>query len=181
MRRLGRARQRSGSALAQDRQANHPHRARLSRDARRAARDARSRQHAQACAVGSARRRRVHQSRHVRHARSVRRLQRLQARLSDRRRHGEDEDRGDGGACSSARDRLARTDHCRTAALRAAGRNLCRIESQRAPWDHSGKCGHPKGGCRSNKEVAAILEGPGLGEGSNHEPGDYVLERAFVG
>jgi ferredoxin--NADP+ reductase len=31
------------------------------------------------------------------------------------------------------------------------------------------------------KDVAAILEGQGLVEGSNHEPGDFVLERAFVG
>jgi ferredoxin--NADP+ reductase len=31
------------------------------------------------------------------------------------------------------------------------------------------------------KEVAAILEASGLKEGSNAEPGDFVLERAFVG
>jgi ferredoxin--NADP+ reductase len=31
------------------------------------------------------------------------------------------------------------------------------------------------------KETAAILESHGLTEGSNHAPGDYVLERAFVG
>jgi ferredoxin--NADP+ reductase len=31
------------------------------------------------------------------------------------------------------------------------------------------------------KEVAAILESQGLVEGSNHEPGDFVIERAFVG
>ena len=31
------------------------------------------------------------------------------------------------------------------------------------------------------KEVAAILEAQGLEEGSNSEPGDFVLERAFVG
>jgi len=31
------------------------------------------------------------------------------------------------------------------------------------------------------KEVAAILEEQGLKEGSNAEPGDFVLERAFVG
>jgi len=31
------------------------------------------------------------------------------------------------------------------------------------------------------KEVAAILEAQGLVEGSNNEPGDFVLERAFVG
>lgn len=31
------------------------------------------------------------------------------------------------------------------------------------------------------KDVAAILEGQGLVEGSNAEPGDFVLERAFVG
>jgi ferredoxin--NADP+ reductase len=31
------------------------------------------------------------------------------------------------------------------------------------------------------KEVAAILEEQGLVEGSNSEPGDFVLERAFVG
>jgi ferredoxin--NADP+ reductase len=31
------------------------------------------------------------------------------------------------------------------------------------------------------REVAALLETHGLSEGSNAEPGDYVLERAFVG
>jgi ferredoxin--NADP+ reductase len=31
------------------------------------------------------------------------------------------------------------------------------------------------------KELAGILESHGLTEGSNHAPGDYVLERAFVG
>lgn len=31
------------------------------------------------------------------------------------------------------------------------------------------------------KETAELLEGYGLKEGSNAEPGDYVLERAFVG
>ena len=31
------------------------------------------------------------------------------------------------------------------------------------------------------REVAALLEGHGLSEGSNADPGDYVLERAFVG
>jgi ferredoxin--NADP+ reductase len=31
------------------------------------------------------------------------------------------------------------------------------------------------------KEVAGILESHGLVEGSNSEPGDFVLERAFVG
>jgi len=31
------------------------------------------------------------------------------------------------------------------------------------------------------KEVAALLEDAGLKEGSNAEPGDFVLERAFVG
>jgi ferredoxin--NADP+ reductase len=31
------------------------------------------------------------------------------------------------------------------------------------------------------KDVAAVLEGFGLKEGSNADPGDYVLERAFVG
>jgi ferredoxin--NADP+ reductase len=31
------------------------------------------------------------------------------------------------------------------------------------------------------KDTAAILEAHGLKEGSNAHPGDYVLERAFVG
>ncbi len=31
------------------------------------------------------------------------------------------------------------------------------------------------------KEVAGLLEGAGMKEGSNAEPGDFVLERAFVG
>ena len=31
------------------------------------------------------------------------------------------------------------------------------------------------------RDVAALLEEAGLNEGSNHEPGEYVIERAFVG
>ena len=31
------------------------------------------------------------------------------------------------------------------------------------------------------KELAGLLDSHGLAEGSNHAPGDYVLERAFVG
>ena len=31
------------------------------------------------------------------------------------------------------------------------------------------------------KDVAAMLEAHGLVEGSNAEPGDFVIERAFVG
>jgi ferredoxin--NADP+ reductase len=31
------------------------------------------------------------------------------------------------------------------------------------------------------KDMAAILEAQGLREGSNADPGDFVLERAFVG
>jgi ferredoxin--NADP+ reductase len=31
------------------------------------------------------------------------------------------------------------------------------------------------------KDMAALLESQGLVEGSNAEPGDFVLERAFVG
>ena len=31
------------------------------------------------------------------------------------------------------------------------------------------------------KDVAAMLEAQGMVEGSNAEPGDFVLERAFVG
>jgi len=31
------------------------------------------------------------------------------------------------------------------------------------------------------KETGELLEAYGLTEGSNAEPGDYVLERAFVG
>ena len=31
------------------------------------------------------------------------------------------------------------------------------------------------------RDVAALLEAAGLVEGSNAAPGDYVLERAFVG
>jgi ferredoxin--NADP+ reductase len=37
------------------------------------------------------------------------------------------------------------------------------------------------GGMDMIKQSAAILESHGLAEGSNHAPGDYVLERAFVG
>jgi ferredoxin--NADP+ reductase len=31
------------------------------------------------------------------------------------------------------------------------------------------------------KEVAAMLDGMGFTEGSNSQPGEYVIERAFVG
>ena len=31
------------------------------------------------------------------------------------------------------------------------------------------------------KETAALLDGYGMSEGSNNNPGDYVIERAFVG
>ncbi|MGE5566570.1 MAG: ferredoxin--NADP reductase, partial [Parcubacteria group bacterium] len=31
------------------------------------------------------------------------------------------------------------------------------------------------------KDMAAVCEAQGLVEGSNAEPGDFVLERAFVG
>ena len=31
------------------------------------------------------------------------------------------------------------------------------------------------------KELAVILEDHGMAEGSNAEPGDFVIERAFVG
>ena len=37
------------------------------------------------------------------------------------------------------------------------------------------------GGMEMIKELAAILQSHGLKEGSNAHPGDYVLERAFVG
>jgi len=37
------------------------------------------------------------------------------------------------------------------------------------------------GSMAMNKDMAAILDRFGLSEGSNHEPGEYVLERAFVG
>lgn len=37
------------------------------------------------------------------------------------------------------------------------------------------------GSMSMNKDVAAIVEGYGLREGSNSSPGDYLLERAFVG
>jgi ferredoxin--NADP+ reductase len=32
-----------------------------------------------------------------------------------------------------------------------------------------------------NKDMGALLESNGLVEGSNSEPGTYVMERAFVG
>ena len=31
------------------------------------------------------------------------------------------------------------------------------------------------------KDVAAMLDGMGFTEGSNSQPGEYVIERAFVG
>ena len=65
----------------------------LSRHARRAASDARARQHAAPRAVGPARRRGPRRRSRARGARSVRLVQGLPARMPDRRRHGEDEDR----------------------------------------------------------------------------------------
>ena len=88
----------------------------LPRHARRAAPDARPRQHAAAGAVGPARRRRVHGDAVRRGARPVRRLQGLQARLPDRRRHGEDEDRVRRAAASAS---------ARRHAARPAGRRGC--------------------------------------------------------
>ncbi|MGB8621570.1 MAG: ferredoxin--NADP reductase, partial [Paracoccaceae bacterium] len=32
-----------------------------------------------------------------------------------------------------------------------------------------------------NKDMQAILDGFGLGEGANSEPAEYVIEKAFVG
>ena len=66
----------------------------LPRHARRAASDARARQHAAPRAVRTARTGRAAVAGGARRARPVRELQGLPARMSDRRRHGEDEDRG---------------------------------------------------------------------------------------
>ena len=62
-------------------------------DARRGAPDARPREHAAARAVRPARRRTLASRRGARGARPLRELQGLPARMPDRRRHGEDEDR----------------------------------------------------------------------------------------
>ena len=98
----------------------------LSRHARRAASRARPRQYAAARPHRPARKGRVGLERRGGGAEALRLLQGLPARMSDRRRHGQDEDRGDGGACRSARDRAARTARGRTAAVRASRRNLRR-------------------------------------------------------
>ena len=32
-----------------------------------------------------------------------------------------------------------------------------------------------------NKDIAALMEAAGLHEGANSEPGEFVIEKAFVG
>ena len=108
----------------------------LSRHARRAASDARARQHAAPRAVGPARRRRARVAGGARRARPVRELQGLPARMSHRRRHGEDEDRvrcyqwqqdARPAAARSARSRICRAGRRRRRAC--PGSPTCAIAS----------------------------------------------------
>ena len=81
----------------------------LSRHARREASDARPRQHAAPRAVGAASATTSRPSGRARGARPVRELQGMQARMSDRRRHGADEDRVPAPVAEGARPRRARS------------------------------------------------------------------------
>ena len=89
----------------------------LPRHARRDAPDPRPRQHAAPGADRPARRRRDGVRRAGRGDEAVRVLQGVPARMPDRRRHGEDEDRGAGGARRTARRDAPRIADRRTAAL----------------------------------------------------------------
>ena len=99
----------------------------VSRDARRAARHARPREHAAPRALGPARRRRLRVGRGARHARSLRLVQGLQARMPDRRRHGENEDRVPAPLPASVTGCTLQGPAGRaSAALRAVGRAAAR-------------------------------------------------------
>ena len=89
-------------------------------DARRAARDARPRQHAAPRALRPARRR-LRVACGARRARPLRRLQGLPARVPDRRRHGEDEDRVHAPVAARARTVAAGARDRVPAALGAVG------------------------------------------------------------
>ncbi len=93
----------------------------LPRDARRGARHARPRQHAAPRAVRKVRERRARLRGGARSARPLRELQGLPARMPDRRRHGEDEDRGALPAATRARPAVARAPGRAPAALGAVG------------------------------------------------------------
>ena len=88
--------------------------------ARRRARDARPRQYAAPGADRTARRRRDGERRGRRRHAAVRLVQGVPARMPDRRRHGEDENRVAGGARRSARHPAARPVRGGAAAYRAA-------------------------------------------------------------
>ena len=84
------------------------------------------RQHAAPGAHRPARPRRHGLRRRRRRHETLRLLQSLPARMPDRRRHGEDENRGAGGARRPPWRRAARADGCRTAAHRPVRRPRCR-------------------------------------------------------
>ena len=91
-------------------------------DAGRTPRHPRSRQRLAARADRAARRGRPGLARTLRRARSVRLVQSLQARMSDRRRHGADEDRVPRALPRGARDAAGRPDRRRPPARRAPRR-----------------------------------------------------------
>ena len=92
-------------------------------------------------------------------AEALRLLQGLPTRMPDRRRHGQDEDRGDGGARRSARDRFTRTDHCRTAALRPAGRDLRRRRQSSQQGPRAAPSVRPKAGICRGARPASLANG----------------------
>jgi hypothetical protein len=89
-------------------------------DARRGSFDARSCEHAASGAVGQVRSRRTCLRCRVGGARSLRELQGMPARMPDRRRHGEDEDRGAEPAAAEARHLHARSTDRGSPAVGAA-------------------------------------------------------------
>ena len=98
----------------------------LARHPRRAAPDARARQHAAPRADRPAWRRRDGVGRAGERDGAVRVVQGVPARMPDRRRHGEDEDRSAGGARRAARRQRTRLADRRTAALCADRRAASR-------------------------------------------------------
>ncbi len=108
----------------------------LPRHRQRARRDARARQCAETGHLRAAGPRRLRLRRHAGGHAAVRLLQGLPARVPDRRRHGQDEDRGAGGGQPAPRALAARPADRLAAALRAL-RRAPRPARQRArchPW-----------------------------------------------
>ena len=65
--------------------------------------------------------------------------------------------------------------------LIASGRLFADVALQQSAFDPANDRVMLCGSMHMIKDVAAILEAQGMVEGSNSEPGDFVLERAFVG